>query len=75
MTARSDTNLVANIDLAPTIAAWAGVTPPGKVNGMNLLPLLESPFTPWRSSLLIEHTGGSSATNSRRGADFAVCLQ
>jgi arylsulfatase A-like enzyme len=55
---RTDTNLVANIDLAPTIAAWAGITPPGNLNGMSLLPLLNSPAAVWRSELLLEHLGG-----------------
>ena len=64
VTARNDTSLVANIDLAPTIAAWAGVTPPGKVNGLNLLPLLSSPGTPWRTELLLEHIGAKSAERS-----------
>ena len=65
VTARTDTNLVANIDLAPTMAAWAGITPPGKVNGVNLLPLLQNPATPWRTALLIEHLGtGSTLTDA-----------
>lgn len=55
LAARTDTNIVANIDLAPTIAAWAGVTPPTPVNGLNLLPLLQDPNTPWRSDILLEH--------------------
>jgi arylsulfatase A-like enzyme len=70
LVARTDTNLVANIDLAPTIAAWAGTTPPGKVNGMNLLPLLESPFTPWRSALLIEHWGGPQTSSGVRTSRY-----
>ena len=51
LAARSDTSLVANIDLAPTIAAWAGIVPPAPVNGMNLLPLLQNPNAAWRSGL------------------------
>ena len=68
--ARTDTNLVANIDLAPTIAAWAGVTPPGKVNGMNLRPLLENRFTPWRRALLIEHWGGAPTSSGVRTSRY-----
>jgi len=60
LTARLDTNLVANIDLAPTFAAWAGITPLGLVNGLNLLPLLSNPAAPWRTELLLEHLGGST---------------
>jgi arylsulfatase A-like enzyme len=55
--ARSDTNIVANIDIAPTVAAWAGITPPGTVNGANLMPLLQNAATPWRQEILIEHLG------------------
>ncbi len=55
LAARRDSSIVANIDLAPTIASWAGVTPVGLVNGKNLLPLLDNPSAPWRADLLIEH--------------------
>jgi arylsulfatase A-like enzyme len=53
--ARVDTHLVANIDLAPTIAAWAGAKTPPNVNGVSLVPLLEGVQAPWRDALLIEH--------------------
>ena len=46
--------LVANIDLAPTIAAWAGVQTPGYVDGRSLVPVLEGTATPWRRYLLFE---------------------
>ncbi len=42
------------MDLAPTIAHLAGISPPGKVNGANLIPLLENPGAPWRQDLLFE---------------------
>ncbi len=35
-------HLVGNADLAPTFAAWAGVTPPGDVDGRSLAPLLQA---------------------------------
>ena len=47
--------LVANIDLAPTIAAWAGIQPPDYVDGRALVPLLEGTSTSWRRWLLFEH--------------------
>ena len=47
--------LVANIDLAPTIAAWSGMQPPEYVDGRSLVPILEGKTTPWRRWLLFEH--------------------
>ena len=55
ITARTDTSLVANIDLAPTFADWAGVAVPSKTNGTSLVPLINEPGRAWRTSLLIEH--------------------
>jgi arylsulfatase A-like enzyme len=48
------THIVLNIDLAPTIAAWAGTTPKLRVDGMNLAPLLGGGAPPWRDRFLIE---------------------
>ena len=45
---------VLNIDLAPTIAALAGVRPSTPVDGMSLVPLLNGSSAPWRSSFYIE---------------------
>src|SRR5215203_2558518 len=45
-----------NNDLAPTLASWAGLTPPSFVDGRSLGPLLStSPPTSWRNAFLIEH--------------------
>ncbi|MBA3363528.1 MAG: sulfatase [Actinobacteria bacterium] len=57
--ARTDRHLVANIDLAPTIAAAAGVELPG-ADGMSLLPLVEGRAETWRDALLIEHMRGTN---------------
>jgi arylsulfatase A-like enzyme len=46
--------LVANIDVAPTFAAAAGISAPG-ADGQSLLPLLTDPAAPWRTQFLIEH--------------------
>ena len=45
-----------NIDLAPTVAELAGVSPPDFVDGRSLAPLLhgDSP-NPWRHGFLVEH--------------------
>ncbi len=47
-------HLVANIDLAPTIADMAGVPPSRSVDGRSFLPLLEQRDMAWRKVLLIE---------------------
>jgi arylsulfatase A-like enzyme len=46
--------LVANIDLAPTIAEWTGVRAPEYVDGRSLVPLLEGTSSSWRQYLLFE---------------------
>lgn len=46
--------LVTNNDLAPTLAAIAGVAPPAFVDGRSFLPLLADPGWPWRQVFLIE---------------------
>jgi arylsulfatase A-like enzyme len=63
----TDTNLVAGIDLAPTMAAWAQITPGARVNGSSLLPLLSTPNGPWRNEVLLEYLGSSSPTTTFDG--------
>lgn len=50
-----DQNMVANIDILPTILELAGGTSPKTVDGVSLLPLLNNNAETWRNSLLIEH--------------------
>jgi arylsulfatase A-like enzyme len=64
LVARHDTSLVANIDIAPTIAAWAGITPTSKVNGANLLGLLRNPGAPWRTEILNEELGNPTSSQN-----------
>jgi arylsulfatase A-like enzyme len=52
--ARTDARLVANVDLAPTLAELAGTTPPGPVDGASMLPILDGSASPWRGDLLAE---------------------
>jgi arylsulfatase A-like enzyme len=52
--------LVANVDLAPTLAQLGGVAPPAWVEGRSLVPWLRGlPHTPWRDAVLLE--GGTPA--------------
>ena len=55
----TDAHLVANIDLAPTIASVAGVPLPD-ADGRSLLPLLDGSAEGWRHALLIEHLRGTN---------------
>jgi len=58
----SVSSVVANIDLAPTIASVAGVTPPDPVEGLDLTPLFADPLAPLgRRGVLIEHGVGGRA--------------
>lgn len=54
-TPRTDTSLVANIDLYPTIAEWAGFETPESVDGLSMAPLLADQASPWRDAILLEH--------------------
>jgi arylsulfatase A-like enzyme len=59
--------LVVNNDLAPTLAAMAGVAPPSYVDGRSFLPLLTDPDRPWRQAFLIERrtTGRTTGEHHR----------
>ncbi|MDP8956262.1 MAG: sulfatase [Actinomycetota bacterium] len=51
---RIDDSLVLNLDVAPTIAHASGIRAP-QTDGRSLLPLIQSPNTPWRRDFLVEH--------------------
>jgi N-acetylglucosamine-6-sulfatase len=58
----SVSRVVANIDLAPTIASAVGVTPPDPVEGLDLSPLFADPLALLgRRGVLIEHGLGGRA--------------
>ena len=47
--------MVANLDLAPTLLEAAGLQPPGGLDGRSFLPLLQGRSVPWRDRLLYEY--------------------
>lgn len=47
--------LVANIDIAPTLLAAAGLPAPAEMQGRSFLPLARGETMPWRESLLYEY--------------------
>ncbi len=54
LAARTESRMALNVDLAPTVAALAGVTLPG-TEGRSLVPLLRNDPVRWRSDFLVEH--------------------
>jgi arylsulfatase A-like enzyme len=46
--------LALNIDLAPTIMAYAGLSPAQPVDGKSLLPLINNQTVTWRDDFLVE---------------------
>jgi arylsulfatase A-like enzyme len=70
------TQLVANTDWAPTIAAWAGVTPPDFVDGRSFAPLLsQNPPEAWRERLLMEFFMGLREFRGMRTSDGRVYVE
>jgi N-acetylglucosamine-6-sulfatase len=49
------TQLVQNIDIAPTILEAAGAEPPLGMDGQSFLPLLQGKATPWRDEVFYEY--------------------
>jgi len=47
--------MVANLDIMPTVLDAAGVTPPPGLDGASFLPLLQGHHMPWRKELLYEY--------------------
>jgi arylsulfatase A-like enzyme len=71
--ARTDDHLVSTVDLAPTIADLAGVTPDAPFDGRSVVPLLGGSWTgPWRRGVFLEYAGDSHVPGwtAIRTADF-----
>ncbi len=58
VTPHTEDAVVGNIDLAPSIAEWAKVSIPDKVNGRSLAGLIADPGSSWRRGLLLESLAG-----------------
>lgn len=67
-----NTQPVVNIDLAPTLAQLAGVTPQRPVDGTSFLPLLHGQTVPWRSSYLLEYLGAWTRKHTDPPPYFAI---
>jgi N-acetylglucosamine-6-sulfatase len=69
----TDQTLLANTDLAPTIADLAGVDLPWAVDGMSFVGLLRDGDGPARDGVLIEYVGDPQVPHwvGVRGSDFA----
>jgi arylsulfatase A-like enzyme len=61
---RTESRLVSNVDIAPTFAELAQASPGNQIDGHSLVPLLTGDATTWRSSLLLQHQGLSTAGES-----------
>ena len=70
--ARSDSHIVANIDMAPTFIDLAGGSIPDSINGMSMLPLLKDPNANWRDDILLEHWPTEAGVGSLIPEFYAV---
>jgi N-acetylglucosamine-6-sulfatase len=52
---RAVDEVVANLDVAPTVLSAAGLVPPSAMQGSSLLPLARGERLPWRQELLYEY--------------------
>jgi arylsulfatase A-like enzyme len=54
---REESRLVSNVDLAATMADYAGVSPELPQEGKNLVPLITNIATDWKEEILLEREG------------------
>jgi N-acetylglucosamine-6-sulfatase len=67
-----DAHFALNIDLEPTILAFAGLAVPSSVDGVSLLPLLDGTVTTWRSDFLTEGWGEISEESPMAVPDWSA---
>ncbi len=48
-------HLVTNVDLAPTLAAYADLAAPDRWDGRSLVPVVEGTVEDWREEVVVEH--------------------
>jgi N-acetylglucosamine-6-sulfatase len=69
---KTRTQLVSNVDLAPTFAELAGIEPPTEPDGRSLVPLLSGdPPVAWRAAVLLERRGEKLAWTGVRTSRYA----
>jgi uncharacterized sulfatase len=61
-TGRASSRIVEFIDLYPTLAALAGVSPPAGLHGRSLAPLLKNPAAKWDHFAITQVRRGPAAT-------------
>ena len=65
---RSETAMTLNIDFAPTMLSLAGITPPARMQGRSLIPLVENQHpADWRTEFFYEHHTFPSIITSSEG--------
>ncbi len=65
---RSEARFALNIDIAPTLAELAGVSPPVPPDGVSLLPLLRNQAPTWRTDFLVEEFTAGRRFDALRNA-------
>ena len=70
-----NSELVLNIDIAPTLIELAGAKVPGEMQGVSFVPLLKNEVVDWRKSFLYEYFQDSSNRKIFRLIENNICDQ
>ncbi|MFN2432185.1 MAG: PKD domain-containing protein [Gemmatimonadota bacterium] len=60
---RVEDRVLLNVDLAPSIATWAGLPVPASVDGQSMVAMLQNPQLSWRDDALLEQMVGDASGN------------